>query len=157
MRRLGTPRADLGEWQAELGGASWPKADKRVLAYRVDALSLDPSSEPYLLWVAVFGSGIVGRIGCHFAPNSSGDVEIGYVVDKGWRGLRVANWMLDTFLATLAGMGVLPVTAAVAPGNRPSSTLLSRRGFRRFSKQLDPEDGVEHLYRFRYEPSLLGV
>ena len=122
----------------------WPRADARVLRYRVEALDQDPGAGPYLLHVLLDGAEVAGRIGCHAAP-VDGVVEIGYSVTAPHRGRGVATAMVSEFLGWLGARGVRRVRAAVGPENAASRAVLARFGFAEVAEHWDDEDGRELL------------
>jgi len=145
---LAAERPDWARTQPELCSVRWPDDDRRTLSYRAAALAADPSSAPYLLHVALDEEGaLVGRIGCHSAPDAAREVEIGYAVVAVARGLGVGGWMVDAFLGWLGDIGVRSVIASVRPDNEPSLAILRRRGFVEYGSQIDDEDGLELLFR----------
>ena len=126
----------------------WPRDDRRVLAYRLEALELAPRAWNFLLHAALTTDGaFLGRIGCHGGPDEDGEVEVGYYVCPAWRGRGVAGQIVDAFLTWLAEQGVRAVTASVGPDNTASVRLLERRGFRHVAEQWDEDDGLELVYR----------
>ncbi len=136
-------RADWARGQPELVGVAWPEDDRRVLRYRHEALTADPTSAPYLLHAALLDGAYVGRIGCHAAPDATGTVEIGYSVTASLRQRGIGGQVVDTFLRWLEDQGVARVVASVAPDNEPSMRLLTKRGFVRVGEHWDDEDGLE--------------
>lgn len=152
LRALAAGRADWATAQPELGSVTWPDADRRTLEYRMEALAADPASAPFLMHAVVDAvDRLVGRIGCHGAPDEDGEVEIGYAVDSDARGLGIGGWTVDAFLSWLAGVGVRSVIASVRPDNEPSLAILRRRGFVEYGSHIDDEDGLELLYRKRLD------
>jgi [ribosomal protein S5]-alanine N-acetyltransferase len=119
-----------------------------MLGYRVAALDRDPLAAPYLLHVILGPAGrVLGRIGCHAAPDAAGEVEIGYFVEPGARGHGVAGRAVDAFLCWLCGRGVRRVRATVSPDNTPSLAILRRRGFVEVGTQWDDEDGTDLVFQ----------
>lgn len=152
LRRLHAGRDDWSATEPGLPAVAWPPDDRRMLGYRIEALDLDPSAAPYLLHAIVDDSGhLLGRIGCHAAPDDDGEVEIGYFVLTTGRGRAIAGRAVDQFLAWLQGEGVKRVKATVRPDNEPSLKILRRRGFVEIGTQWDDEDGLELVFSRRLE------
>lgn len=148
MRALHAGSPDWAATQPQFRSISWPVDDRRMLAYRVDALDLDPTSAPYLLHLVLDGDArLVGRIGCHAAPDDAGEVEIGYFVQEADRGRGIAGHAVDQFLIWLRANGVTRVRATARPDNEVSIKILTRRGFVEVGSQIDPEDGLEFIYQ----------
>ena len=81
LRALHAGRPDWAAGQPELGSVTWPDEDRRMLRYRIEALDADAASAPFLVHAVLDDEGrLVGRIGCHAAPDDAGEVEIGYAV-----------------------------------------------------------------------------
>jgi len=153
LRRLAGGSGDDRIVQADLDGLRWPAEDRRVLRYRLAALEAQPTAAPYLLHMILDSAGsLLGRIGCHAAPDDQGEVEIGYFVLPGVRGSGVASRAVDLFLDWLTAEGVRSAVASVRPDNEASLTILRRRGFVEFGSQVDDEDGLELLMRRSLRP-----
>jgi RimJ/RimL family protein N-acetyltransferase len=150
IRALHAGRADWATGQPELARVTWPVGDRGMLRHRMAALEVDPGCAPYLVHAVLDPDGrLVARIGCHAGPDDAGEVEIGYAVVPEARGQGVGGWVVDTFLAWLAGMDVHSVIASVGPDNAASLAVIGRRGFEVFGSQIDEEDGLELLFRRR--------
>lgn len=81
---------------------------------------------------------IVGHIGCHYAPDDSGAVEIGYTVAPSRRRLGVGTEAVSGLVGAAAATGaVSTVRASVAPDNEASLGLLGRLGFVRVGERPD--------------------
>lgn len=119
-----------------------------MLGYRVDALNHDPASAPYLVHILLDEGGeLLGRIGCHAAPDEAGEVEIGYFVRESARGRGIAGRAVDQFLVWLQDNGVTKLRATARPDNDASIKILRRRGFVEVGSQIDPEDGLELVFQ----------
>jgi RimJ/RimL family protein N-acetyltransferase len=148
LRALAGGRPDWALSQPELRSVAWPEDDTRMLGYRIAALDADPASAPFLVHAVLSPEGhLLGRIGCHAAPDAAGGVEIGYAVAPRDRGRGIGSWTVDAFLGWLARMGVRSVTASVRPDNLPSLAILRRRGFVQVGTRIDDEDGPELILR----------
>jgi RimJ/RimL family protein N-acetyltransferase len=144
LRALHDGRPDWASLEPGVRATPWPAEDRRMLGYRVVALDDDPGSAPYLLHLILDQDGdLLGRVGCHAAPDIVGAVEIGYFVRRSQRGRGVAGHAVDLFLTWLRGRGVRRVLASVGPTNEPSLRILRRRGFRETGRRIDDEDGEE--------------
>jgi len=129
--------------QEGLTGLIWPEDDRRVLRYRAEALATDPEAAPWLLHAALDGHGrLVGRIGCHSAPED-GRVEVGYAVRPAARGSGVATRMLALFSEWLHVNGVDTVVLTIGPSNTASLRIARAAGFLKVGERWDEEDGLE--------------
>ena len=129
--------------QEGLTGLVWPEDDRRVLRYRAAALAADPEAAPWLLHAALDGQGrLVGRIGCHSAPDR-GRVEVGYAVPPAARGGGVATRMLAQFSVWLRDNGVDTVVLTIGPSNTASLRIARAAGFLQVGERWDEEDGLE--------------
>jgi RimJ/RimL family protein N-acetyltransferase len=147
LRALYEGRPDWTSLETGVRPIEWPSDDRRMLRYRMNALAADPACEPYLLHLVLGADGtLLGRIGCHEAPDAAGEVEIGYYVRPSERGKGVAGRAVDLFLEWLCGVGVRSVRASVGPGNAASRHILTARGFVETGRQIDDEDGEEIIY-----------
>jgi RimJ/RimL family protein N-acetyltransferase len=132
----------------------WSHEDRHNLVHRVHALDLDERSAPYLVHVRLDGSHVCARIGCHDGPEQHPEgttVEIGYFVDRPYRGRGLATEMVREFLDWLRGQGIARVRATITPDNVASLAIVDRLGFVHVGELFDEEDGelmlefVRHL------------
>lgn len=149
-------RPDEPMVQEGLAGRVWPADDLRVLRYRAEALATDPDAWPWLLHAVLDEGGeLVGRIGCHAAPDD-GRVEVGYYVRPAARGRGVATAVLAAFTAWLHERGVGTVVLAVRPDNTASLRIAQGAGFVQVGEQWDEEDGLELVLERRVGPASRG-
>lgn len=95
------------------------------VAARTDAQPVGPWG-PYAVWTV---SGVcVGTAGFH-GPPQGGEVEIGYGIAPGWRGLGLATEAVGALVDLARRHGVGRVVARVDAENASSQRLLDRLGF----------------------------
>jgi RimJ/RimL family protein N-acetyltransferase len=119
------------------------------LHWRVPLVRADPSTNPWLIRIAVDrASGtIVGQTNFHAPPDAEGTLEIGYSVLPRHRGHGYATEIARTmwsYAATHPDVRVL--RANVRPDNAPSRRIVEGAGFVKVDEEMDPEDGLEWVY-----------
>src|SRR4051812_42301515 len=70
LRAIEAGRPDWAGLESGVQPTAWPKEDRRMPGYRVQALDADPACAPYLLHLVLDEAGVLlGRIGCHAGPD----------------------------------------------------------------------------------------
>ena len=123
--------------------------DRSPLRHRVRQVTEDPSTNPWLVRLAVLRESgtVVGLVGFHAPPDADGMVEIGYRVLPAYRLRGYAREMAATMWAYAARHpSVRVLRASVAPDNAGSRAIIEGAGFVQVGEQDDPEDGLELVY-----------
>lgn len=90
---------------------------------------------------------LLGHLGGHHAPDSTGRYEVGYIVATSFRRQGFAREGLLALLAAGARTGrIATVVASISPTNEPSLALVRQLGFRKSGEQEDPDDGLEWVH-----------
>lgn len=128
----------------------WPGRTGRTMRYRLDQLSVDPLSQPWLLRAMVLREPVrrvIGHIGFH-APPDNGSVEVGYTVDADYRRQGYAFEAVQALFAWAnAEHHICRFRASIAPDNVPSLALARKLGFVQTGTQWDEEDGEELVFQ----------
>jgi RimJ/RimL family protein N-acetyltransferase len=134
---------------AELPG-EWPGRTGRTMRYRLDQLSRDPLSRPWLLRAIVLREPVprvIGHIGFHGPPDASNTVEIGYTVSPDHRRQGYAVEAVQALFAwATREHDIHRFRASIAPDNAPSLALARKLGFVQTGSQWDDEDGEELVF-----------
>jgi RimJ/RimL family protein N-acetyltransferase len=93
------------------------------------------------------GASVVGHCGFHGPPELVGRAEIGYTVFAPYRNRGYATEAAEGLVRWAARQGERFVFASVAPTNLPSLAVVRRLGFDQVGEQVDPEDGLELVFR----------
>lgn len=139
--------------EIEAAVSPWlPGQLEHFLEYRLAQLAADPTIQGWLGRAIVLteASGVrrvIGSIGFHGPPDEDGRLEVGYSVEPEYRRRGYAieavrsifDWAHERF-------GIRRFVASVAPDNEASLSLIAQLGFRRIGEQLDPIDGLEHVF-----------
>ena len=123
--------------------------DRAPLRFRVPQVLADPSSNPWLLRLAVLRDTgeIVGYANFHAPPDQHGMVEIGYTVIEAHRRRGYASELARTMWSYAAAHpDVRTLRATVEPDNTASRRLIEAAGLVHVGEQIDPEDGLELVY-----------
>lgn len=100
--------------------------------------------------VAIEGSDsglLVGHIGFHGSPDTSGMVEVAYCIDPVYRRRGHARALLSQVIVQLeADDRVRVVRASISPDNDASLGTIDGLGFEQNGEQWDEEDGLELIY-----------
>jgi len=128
---------------------AWRDDLRRLAAYRARQLAERPQDAPWLLRAIVRTDTreVIGYLNFHAGPDERGMVEIGYTLLPAARGqgyaieaVRAAtDWAARTH-------GIKVLRASVAPDNERSLNLIRKLGMVKVGEQMDPEDGLEHVY-----------
>ena len=119
------------------------------LRWRVPQVQADPSSNPWLIRIAVDRAtrAIVGQVNFHAPPDELGMVEIGYRVNPAYRGKGYATEIAHIMWGYAASHpDVRLLRASVRPDNEPSRRIVEGAGFVKVAEEVDPEDGLEYVY-----------
>lgn len=92
---------------------------------------------------------LVGNAGWKGKP-VDGVAEVGYAVAPARQGRGIATSVVRELLARARGAGVRKVIAHTRPEPSPSTSVLTRCGFRKVDEMVDPDDGPV----WRWETSL---
>jgi RimJ/RimL family protein N-acetyltransferase len=123
--------------------------DDSPLHWRVPQVRADPSTNPWLIRVAVERSTgvIVGQVNFHAPPDDNGMVEIGYRVNPTHRARGFATEIAHTMWAYAASHpDVRVLRANVRPDNTASRRIIEGAGFVKVDEEVDPDDGLEYVY-----------
>ena len=135
----------------------WPGRTGRTMRYRLEQLSGDPSSQPWLLRAMVLREPVrrvIGHIGFHGPPGSDRRVEVGYTVDADYRRQGFAFEAVQALFAWAnAEHDVCHFRASIAPENAPSLALAHKLGFVQTGSQWDEEDGEELVFELELSVS----
>lgn len=130
--------------------ATWPGRTGRTMRYRLDQLSLDPLSQPWLLRAMIVREPlrrVIGHIGFHDPPDADRRVEVGYRVDADYRRQGFAFEAVQSLFAWAnAEHDICRFRASIAPDNAPSLALARKLGFVQTGSQWDEEDGEELVF-----------
>jgi RimJ/RimL family protein N-acetyltransferase len=73
-------------------------------------------------------------------------VEIGYVVFDKHRRKGFAEEMVKGIITWAKNYEVSGIVTSIAPGNIPSTKLITKMGFIKIGEAVDEVDGIEHIY-----------
>jgi ribosomal-protein-alanine N-acetyltransferase len=141
---------------AELMGVELPgdfprEGEKRFLALRRQQMRED---ERFLEWcphAIVLDGKMIGHAGYHGPPGRNavhkpGAVEIGYQIEKPFRGRGFASAAAAELLRRAEERGVRHFVASCAPHNEPSLAVIRKLGFVQTGEAMDEEDGLELVF-----------
>src|SRR6187402_2694578 len=122
-------RRDLGAAEHLIGAkvpTQMPDDLQHFLEYRIVDLTVEPSWQPWLGRAIVLadpraGRQVIGSIGFHAPPDASGQVEVGYRVEPGFRRQGVATEVVGSLFEW---HGVSTASPGSAPRLRPTTSLL---------------------------------
>jgi len=143
---------DAGRVAAELNATipdAWRDDVRRLAAYRARQLAERPQDAPWLLRAIVRTDTreVIGYLNFHAGPDDRGMVEIGYTLLPAGRGLGYAIEAVRAAMDWAARThGIKVLRASVAPDNERSLNLIRKLGMVKVGEQMDPEDGLEHVY-----------
>jgi RimJ/RimL family protein N-acetyltransferase len=109
----------------------WPRGHEPLLQRRLTQLEADPAAQPWLLRAILPRTDrvLIGLIGFHAPPDSTGTVEIGYRVEPAFRGHGYATEAVRALFAwATQTQGIHKFRASVSPSNKPSLRLITRLG-----------------------------
>jgi RimJ/RimL family protein N-acetyltransferase len=115
------------------------EGDRNIARFLLDGPAHAEPGGPFSPFqIVVVASGlVVGGIGCHRPPDSSGSVEIGYGIAPEWRNQGLTTEAVLQLLDRLRDAGVARVTARTAPSNLASQAILRRTGFAEQGRSAD--------------------
>lgn len=128
---------------------AWRDGVRRLAAYRARQLVERPQDAPWLLRAIVRTDTrqVIGYLNFHAEPDERGMVEIGYTLLPDARGQGYAIEAVRAAMGWAARThGILVLRASVAPDNERSLNLIRKLGMVKVGEQMDPEDGLEHVY-----------
>jgi ribosomal-protein-alanine N-acetyltransferase len=144
------------EEAARLIGAELPEdfpqeGAKGFFALRLKQMRKDSR---FLLWcphVVVLEGRMIGHAGYHGPPgfNANQDetaVEIGYVIERPFRGRGHATAAAAELIRLAEERGVRHYIASVSPSNDPSLAIVRKLGFVQTGERMDDEDGLELVF-----------
>jgi [ribosomal protein S5]-alanine N-acetyltransferase len=145
---------------AELPPGPPDAAAHRFLTQRLAQLQKDPDVQRWLARAIVQRDGVrvmVGNVGFHGPPGVNATdneraLEIGYGILPEHQRQGYAIEAVEALIGWARTQGVYHFIAAVAPDNEPSLAIIRKLGFVRTGEQIDPEDGLEHVFELRPEP-----
>jgi [ribosomal protein S5]-alanine N-acetyltransferase len=122
--------------------------DLSLWRLRLDQLTADPGSAPWLVRAVVAGPDavVVGHAGFHGPPDGAGMVEIGYEILPEHLRRGHARAAVAELVSYAREHGAATVRASVSPGNAASLSLIAAFGFSRVGDQWDDEDGYELVF-----------
>jgi RimJ/RimL family protein N-acetyltransferase len=93
--------------------------------------ALDPTTPwgPFQICLNDLDLTAIGGVGALYAPDDTGELELGYGIAESARGQGLASEAVVAFMNSLDGLGVSTVVAVIAPDNLPSQRLVERLGF----------------------------
>jgi ribosomal-protein-alanine N-acetyltransferase len=119
---------------------------------RLEQLAADPSEQPWLVRAMVLRAPrrLVGSVGFHEPPDTSGRAEIGYDVAGTERRKGYAREGIQGLMAWASATGRARIcVASISPDNAPSLALVRSLGFRHVGEQIDEVDGLELVFERR--------
>lgn len=144
--------------------AAWIRGSERTLRRRLDQVTADPDSAPWLLRAMVRRAGqeLVGRIGFHGQPgaNSLGApnaLELGYTVEPEFRRQGFAEEAIRGMMDWARQRSVEHFLLSIAPTNASSLALAVKLGFTEAARVVDEEDGPEIVFELRGGASRLSA
>jgi [ribosomal protein S5]-alanine N-acetyltransferase len=98
---------------------------------------------------------VIGHAGYHGPPGVNAvkrpdAVEIGYTIERPYRGRGYATAATVELLRMAEERGVSHIVASCAPDNEPSLAIIRKLGFTQTGEVMDDEDGLELV--FELEP-----
>lgn len=130
----------------------WPdEHDARFLRLRHGQMRDEPATQAWLARAIVLQERIeiIGHIGFH-GPPTDGWAEMGYTVFKPHRRKGYAEESIVALMRwAREANGIETFRLSIDPGNEPSLALAAKLGFVRIGEQIDPEDGIEHVFELR--------
>jgi len=148
-------RRDLGAAEHLIGAkvpTQMPDDLKHFLEYRIVDLTVEPSWQPWLGRAIVIddaraGRQVIGSVGFHAPPDTSGQVEIGYRIEPEFRRQGVATEVVAAlFEWAWREHGVTRFRASTSPDNVASQGVLAKFGFVHTGSQTDEYDGAELVF-----------
>lgn len=131
--------------------------DRGFLGLRLRQMREDDRFLTWCPYAVVLGGRMIGHAGYHGPPgiNSTQNpeaVEYGYQIFPDHRGRGYAT-KAATMLMDLAEerAGIHHFVLSVSPDNDPSLAIVRKLGFVRTGKQMDDEDGLEHIFELTRE------
>lgn len=132
---------------------------ERVYRRRRDQLREDPDVEPWLLRGIVLREArtMVGTIGFHGPPGlpelreyGRDAVEFGFTIFEPWRRRGLAHEASRALIDWAhREEGITTFLLSVDPGNGASRGLIEKLGFEKIDEVVDPEDGLEEVFRLK--------
>ncbi len=152
---------DLVAAATEIGAAVPSDLPDRLdgfLQFRLADLAEDPATQPWLgraiVAIEADGARVIGSVGFHSPPDTTGRVEVGYHVEPEYRRQGVATEAVAALLDWAAREhGVARFRAAIAPDNVASLGVAARLGFRQVGIQLDDLEGSELILELDRPPA----
>jgi ribosomal-protein-alanine N-acetyltransferase len=147
---------DRPEDAARLLGVELPEdfpreSAKRFFAMRLKQMRSDPRFLQWCPHVVVSDGQMIGHAGYHGPPgiNATEDdtaVEIGYAIDRQFRGQGHATAAVVELMRLAEERGVRHYIASVSPSNDPSLAIVRKLGFVQTGERMDEEDGLELVF-----------
>ena len=119
------------------------------IKYRAPIIKTNPELAKYLLRVAVLKSDpiIIASAGFHNGPDANGMIEIGFGVDKTYRGRGYGQEILHGMWSwVVENPEIKTLRYTVSPNNLVSLKIIKKLNFELVGEQIDDEDGLELIY-----------
>jgi RimJ/RimL family protein N-acetyltransferase len=148
-------RRDLAAAEHLIGAqvpTQFPDELEHFLEYRIADLTADPSRQPWLGRAIVLddarsGRRVIGSVGFHGPPDTTGQVEVGYRIEPEFRRQGVATEVVRAlFEWAWREHGVTRFRASTAPDNVASQGVLAKFGLVQTGSQMDDYDGEELVF-----------
>ena len=128
-----------------------PEGPMRFFAMRLRQMREDPKVREWCPHVVVLDGRMIGHAGYHGPPgiNANKDpegVEIGYVIERSFRGRGYATAAAVELLRRAEERGIKRFIASVSPNNEPSLAIVRKLGFVQTGERMDDEDGLELVF-----------
>lgn len=144
--------------------ADWVRRSERTLRRRLEQVTADPGSAPWLLRAMVRRETreLVGRIGFHGRPGDNSlaapdALELGYAVEPVLRRQGFAEEAIRGMLAWARTRSVDHFVVSVGTTNGPSLALAAKLGFAEAARVIDEEDGPEIVLEWRSGGPVAGL
>lgn len=145
---------DLPTAEAELGASvprDLPDRLGELFELRLADVDRDPAALPWVARAMVLADNlgarrVIGSVGFHGPPDASGQVEIGYHVEPGFRRRGFATEAVRALIDWATEQDIRRFRASIAPSNKASLAVVRRFGFREAGRRWDSVDGEELVF-----------
>jgi len=123
----------------------------RFFALRLRQMRDDERFREWCPHAVVLEGRMIGHAGYHGPPGVNAKqiaeaIEIGYTIEKPFRGNGYATAAASELLRLAEERGVRHFVACTSPDNEPSLAIIRRLGFRQTGEAMDEEDGLELVF-----------